>query len=73
MIRENSTRIYYDSNIGDKVMVRINQACKYETPFTGTYENFQTWTNVTITILTGAVTSRINICRTKPDRNPDLD
>ena len=73
MIRENSTRIYYDSNIGDKVMVRRNQAYKYETPFTGTYEIVQTWTNGTITILTGAVTSRISIRRTKPDHNPDLD
>ena len=53
-------------------MVRRNQDYKYKTPFTGTYENFQTWTNGNITILTGAVTSRINIRRTKPDNNPDL-
>ena len=54
-------------------MVRRNQAYKYETPFTGTYEIVQTWTNGTITILLGAVTSRISIRRTKPDHNPDLD
>ena len=53
-------------------MVRRNQAYKYETPFTGPYEVLQTCTNGTITILTRAVTARINIRRIKPDHNPDL-
>ena len=42
VIRENSTRTDHDYNIRDKVMVGRNQAYKYETPFQGPYENFQT-------------------------------
>ena len=40
---------------------RLQTAGPYEKPFTGTYEIVQTWTNGTITILTGAVTSGIII------------
>ena len=50
IIRENSTRIDYDYNIGDKVMVRRNQAYKYETPFQGPYEIIQMWKNGTVII-----------------------
>ena len=39
---------------------------KYETPFRGPYENFQTWTNGTFTLQMGAVTTRIQITRIKP-------
>ena len=38
VIRENSTRIDHDYNIGDKIMVKRNWAYKYETPFQGPYE-----------------------------------
>ena len=34
----------------EEVLVRINQAYKYETPFQGQYEIIQMWTNVTVTI-----------------------
>ena len=47
---DNSTRIDYNYKIGYKVMVRKNQAYKYETAFQGVYEIIQTWTNGTFTI-----------------------
>ena len=65
-IHENSTRLNHNYTIGDKVLVRINQAYKYETLFQGTYEIFQTWTNRAVTVRTGAVTSTLNICYIKP-------
>ena len=61
VIHENSTRIDYDYNIGDKVMVRRKQAYKYKTPFQGPYEIIQMCTNRAVTIQTGAVTARLNI------------
>ena len=50
IIHKNSTIIDYNYNVGDKVLVRINQAYKYETPFQGPYEIIQMWTNITVTI-----------------------
>ena len=50
MIQENSTRINYDYNVEDKVLVRRNQAYKYERPFQAMYEIIQMWKNVTVTI-----------------------
>ena len=50
MIQENSTRINYYYNVGDKFLVRRNQAYKYERPFQGPYEIIQIWKNVNITI-----------------------
>ena len=60
-IHKKTTRIDYDYNIGDSVMVRRNQAYKYETPFKGAYESIQTWTNGTVTTQMCAVTVRLNI------------
>ena len=60
VILKSSTRIKYYINNGDKVMVIRNQAYKYKTPFKGLYKLFQMWTNGTVTIRTGEVTSRIN-------------
>ena len=70
IIRENSTIIDYDCNIGDKVLVRRNQAYKYETLFQGPYEIIQMWTNGTVDKRTGAVTARLNIRRIKPYNGP---
>ena len=61
VICKNSIIIYHDYNIGHKVMVRINQAYKYKTPFQGPYEVVQMWTNRTITTITGVVIARLNI------------
>ena len=46
-------------------MIRKHSDFKYETPFKFPYESFQTWTNGTIILQTGAVTTRINIPRIK--------
>ena len=63
---KNTTRIDHDYIVGDKVMTRNRSAYKYETPFRGPYENFQAWTNGTVTYQTEAVTHRINIRNIKP-------
>ena len=57
VIYKDSTRINYDYNIGDKVMVRRDKAYKYKTSFQGPYEIIQLWTNGTFTIKTGMVTA----------------
>ena len=54
-------------------MVIRNQAYKYETKFQGLYEIIQSWMKRTVTIKTGAVTDRINICRLKPYNNPEVE
>ena len=54
-------------------MFRRNQAYKYEIPFQGTYEIIQMWTNITITIQTGMVTAKLNVCRLKPYNNPEVE
>ena len=54
-------------------MVRRNQDYKHETKFKGLYEIIQAWTNGTVTIQRGAVTSRINIRCIKPYQNSHLD
>ena len=73
LICENSTRIDDDYNIGDKVMVRMNQYYKYKTLFQGPYEIIQVRTNRTVTIQTGAVTARLNIRFLKPYNNPEVE
>ena len=62
----------YALNIGDKVLVRRNQAYKYEAPFQGPYKIIQTWTNRTVTIQTVPVTARLNIRRIKPYNSPEI-
>ena len=73
VISENSTRIDYNYNIEDKVMVRRDQAYKNETPFKGSYEIIQTCINITVTIQTGAVIARLNLGRLKPYNNPEVE
>ena len=73
IICEISTRIDYDYNIVYKLMVRRNRDYKYETPLKGLYEIIQTWTNGSVTIQTGAVTSRLNICCLKPYNNLEVE
>ena len=70
---KNSTRINFNFNIGDKVIVGEKKAYKYETSFKGPYEIVQTWTNGTVTILTGAVTVQLNIIRIKPYNSPEIE
>ena len=68
-IRENTTRIDYDYRVGDQVIMDKKFAFKYETPFKGPYENFQTCTNGSVTSRMGAVTSVVNILHVKPCEN----
>ena len=73
VIRKNSTRIDYNYIVGYQVMIRNKAAYKYETPFKDLYEIFQMWTNGTVTLWMGAVTTRINIHRIKPYNNIDVE
>ena len=61
IIRENTTRIDYNYRVVDQVMMDSKSAFKYRTPFKGPYEIFQTWKNGSVTLRTGAVTTRLNI------------
>ena len=42
-------------------MEQTKSSFKYETPYRGMYKIVQTWTNRTITLRIGTVTTRINI------------
>ena len=73
VIRENTTRIHYNYRVGDQSTTIKKSAYKYKTLFKGPYEKFQTLTNRTVTLRTGAVTTRINICRIKPYNNSNIE
>ena len=60
---ENTTRIDHDYRVGDKFMTKNRSAYKLKTPFRVPYEIIQTWKNGTVTLQTGAVIHRINICK----------
>ena len=66
---KNSTRIEHNYRVGDSVITMNNRAFKYKTPFKGTYETVQTWTNGTITLQTGVLTTIINIRLIKSYKN----
>ena len=69
VIRKKSTRIDHNYRVGDQVMIKIKTEFKYETPFKGLYEIVQMWTNGSVTLRTGAVTTRVNISCIKPNKN----
>ena len=50
-------------------MIGSKTSYKCETAFKGLYENFQTWIDGSVTILTGVVTTIVNIRRIKPYNN----
>ena len=66
VIQENAIRIDHDYRQGDKVMTRIQSAYKYKTLYRALYKTFQTRTNGTVTLGTGAATTSINIQNFKP-------
>ena len=66
LIRKNSNIIDHHYRVGYQVIIQSKRAFKYETPFRGPYEHFQMWTNVTVTLRTGAVTTGVNIHQIKP-------
>ena len=47
----------------------IKSAYRYETPFKILYEIFHTWTNGTVTLQIGSVTTKINIRNTRTYNN----
>ena len=73
VICENTTIIYYDYRVGDKVVTINNSAYNYETLFKGPYENFQMCTNGTVTLRMVVVTTKINIRNIKPYNNIDVE
>ena len=60
-ICKNSKRVDHDYKVGDKAMLTNNYAFKYETPYKGTFEIIQLWTNITVTLQHGATKNRYNI------------
>ena len=69
IIRKNSTRIDNDYTVVYKLITRNKSEYKYETPFKGLYEIFHTLTNKNATLLTGTVTTKINICNIRTYNN----
>ena len=65
VIHENTTRIDHDYRVGDKVTTKTKSAYK-KILFKSPYEIVHTWTNITATLQTGAVTTRINLRNIKP-------
>ena len=66
VIRKNAKRIDHYYRVGDKVMTRLKSVYKYETLYKVLYKISQTWKNGTVTLRTGAVTTRINIRNINP-------
>ena len=63
---ENSKITNHHFQAHDQVLIRNNQANKYETPYNRLYTIIQTRTNGTATLRMGATTDRINTCCLKP-------
>ena len=61
-----TTRIDHGYIVGNKVMTRTKSSFKYETPYRVMYKIVQTWTNRTVTLRIGTVTTRINIRNIRP-------
>ena len=71
--RENTTIDYYNYRVVDQVMIKYKSAYKYENLLKVPYEKFQTFTNRTVTLQTGAVTARIDIRQIKPYHTPNTE
>ena len=54
-------------------MTQTKSAFKYKTLYRGPYKIVETWTNGTVTLIMGAVTTRVNICNIKPDHAPIVE
>ena len=73
VIRENTTIIDHNYREGNKVMTLTKSAFKYKTPYRVPYKKFQMWTNGNVTLIMGAVTTRINIRNIKPYNTPVVE
>ena len=66
-LRENSKRVDYDYEVGQKVLLRNTDIHrKLDDPTTGPYEILQVYTNGNVSILCGSVIERVNIRRIRP-------
>ena len=54
-------------------MTLTKSGYKYKTLYRGLYKIFQTWTNGTVTLIMGAVNTRINIRNIKPYDTPMVE
>ena len=61
IIQENDNIIDHDYRVGYKLMTQTKSAFKQKTTYRGTYKLVETWTNVNVTLIMGAVTTKINI------------
>ena len=64
--KENRKRIQHTYHMGDKVLLLVPNARKYERPYDGPYEITQVNTNGTVRLRQGAVESTYNIRQIKP-------
>ena len=73
VILENTTRVDQNYRVGDKILVKRKSAYKYKSPLKDSYEIFQMWTIVTITLLTGLVTLRMNTRKINPYKDTYIE
>jgi len=69
--RENSKRIEYEYQVGDKVLLRTGTENKYEQPYSGPHPILKINNNGTVRIQKGAVTETVNIRRITPYMDSD--
>ena len=70
---ENTTIINHSYKVGDKILIKNRSSYKYKTPFIGPNEKNQTWTKGNVTLRTGTITHKINICNIKPHNDADVE
>jgi transposase InsO family protein len=63
---ENAKRIPHTYSVGDQVLLKKGNTNKYEKPYSGPHEVTSVFTNGTVRIQVGAVTSTVNIRRIEP-------
>ena len=64
--RENSKRLPYTYNVGDKVLLKRGTENKYEAPYEGPYSILKVHDNGTVRLQRGAISDTINIRRLTP-------
>ena len=64
--KENRKRIEHAYHMGDKLLLLVPNARKYERPYEGPYEITQVNTNGTVRLRQGTVESTYNIRQIKP-------
>ena len=72
-IHENTTIIDHYYIVRDKVTTKTKSEYNHKNLFKGLYEICHTWTNVTVTLKTGVVATRINIRNLMPYNNSIIE